>query len=226
MAVLSSNPEGRMPAVVLLSGSGSNFAAIAAAASLDLPIDVRGVISDQPAAFGLTRARALGIPAHVVARTPGADRATHDAALSAAIDALSPALVILAGYMRIFTPSFVEHYAGRMLNIHPSLLPDYKGLNTHQRAIADGVSRHGCTVHFVTPELDGGPLIACAPVPVLANDTPTTLADRVHRVEHKLYPEVIGWYATGRLQLRDDRVALDGKVLTAPIERIYADAQP
>jgi phosphoribosylglycinamide formyltransferase 1 len=225
VAVLSSHPEARMPAVVLLSGSGSNFAAIATAARGGLPIDVRGVISDQPTAFGLERARALGIPAQVVARVLGTDRAAHDAALRAAIDAMNPALVILAGYMRIFTPLFVEHYAGRMLNIHPSLLPAYKGLNTHQRAITDGVSRHGCTVHFVTPELDGGPLIARAPVPVHADDTPTTLAERVHRVEHKLYPEVIGWYATGRLQLQDDQVSLDGKVLTAPIERIYADVQ-
>ena len=142
-----------------------------------------------------------------------------------AIDAHAPALVILAGYMRIFTPEFVAHYADRMLNIHPSLLPAYTGLHTHRRALADGAAWHGCTVHFVTDELDGGPLVAQAPVPVLSDDSEDTLAQRVHRAEHRLYPTVIEWYASGRLRSSGGVVTLDGTALREPVRLEYPDAQ-
>ncbi len=214
-----------MPVVVLLSGSGTNFAAIAAAAgSRALPIEVRAVLSDQPAAAGLVRARALGIPAEAVPAAGFADRERHDAALADRIDAWRPALVLLAGYMRILSTEFVARYADRMLNIHPSLLPEFRGLDTHRRALAAGVTTHGCTVHFVTDELDGGPLVAQAPVPVLPGDSEQSLAARVLRAEHRLYPEVIGWYASGRLRATAGRVTLDGRPLLAPVRLQHLDA--
>jgi len=225
--VSSSTAErgGPLPVVVLLSGTGTNFSAIAAAARTgQLPIDIRAVISDRPAAGGLERARALGIHTEAVPPADYPDRAAHDAALAARIDAHDPALVILAGYMRIFVPAFVAHYTDRMLNIHPSLLPAYRGLHTHRRALADGAREHGCTVHFVVDELDGGPLVAQAPVGVHADDTEDTLAARVHRAEHKLYPTVIGWFTTGRLRSAAGRVSFDGRPLTAPMRLEGLDA--
>ncbi len=212
--------------VVLLSGSGSNFAAIATAARAgDLPIDLMAAVSDRPAAFGLERARTLGIDAIAVSPKDYPDRSTHDRALISAIDQYDPDLVICAGYMRIFTAELVHHYAGRMLNIHPSLLPAYKGLNTHRRALDDGAPKHGCTVHYVTEELDGGPLVGQAEVPVLPGDTEDTLANRVHRAEHQLYPEMIGWHASGRLRLVSGIVHLDGAALLEPVRRSYKNAQ-
>jgi phosphoribosylglycinamide formyltransferase-1 len=225
--VSSSTAEatGRLPVVILLSGSGSNFAAIAAAARAGtLPVEVRAAVSDRPAAFGLERARVLGIPAEAVPVAGFPDRAAHDAALAARIDAYRPALVVCAGYMRIFTPAFVARYADRMLNIHPSLLPEFRGLDTHRRALAAGVRWHGCSVHFVTDELDGGPLVAQAPVLVLPGDTEESLSARVHRAEHKLYPTVIGWYATGRLRSRGGQATLDGAPLMAPVRLENLDA--
>jgi phosphoribosylglycinamide formyltransferase 1 len=218
--VSSSKADGsaRLPVVVLLSGTGTNFSAIAAAARAgQLPIDIRAVLSDRPAAQGLERARALGIPAEAVAFQEYTDRAAHGVALAARIDAYEPALVICAGYMRIFTEPFVTRYAGRMLNIHPSLLPAFKGLDTHERALAAGVHEHGCSVHFVTYDLDGGPLIAQAPVPIMPGDTADSLADRVHRAEHQIYPLVIGWYAAGRLGSEGTLATLDGLPLHQPI---------
>jgi phosphoribosylglycinamide formyltransferase-1 len=215
----------RLPIVILLSGSGSNFAAIAAAARAgSLPVDVRAAVSDRPAAFGLERARALGIPAEAVPAAGYADRAAHDAALADRIDAYRPALVVCAGYMRIFTPAFVTHYADRMLNIHPSLLPEFRGLHTHQRALEARVRWHGCSVHFVTEELDGGPLVAQAPVAVLPGDTVDSLSARVHRAEHKLYPTVIGWFASGRLRSSAGHVTLDGAPLATPVRLENLDA--
>ena len=210
---------------MLLSGEGTNFAAIAkAAASGEIAIDIVSVLSDRPGARGLERARALGLP--TVALSPKAfpDRASHDQALIAAIDAAGAKLVVLAGYMRIFQPAFIARYQGRLINIHPSLLPAYRGLDTHRRAIADGTPWHGCTVHFVTDELDGGPLIAQARVPVLAGDTPESLAARVHAREHVLYPRVIGWYAAGRLRELEGVVWFDGKPLAAPLVLEDTDA--
>ena len=170
--------------VVLLSGSGSNFAAIAAAASAGtLPVEIVGAVSDRPAAFGLERARVLGIAAVAVPPKEYPDRASHDRALLEAIDGFAPDLVVCAGYMRIFSGDFVRHYAGRMLNIHPSLLPAYKGLDTHRRALEDGAAVHGCSVHYVTEELDGGPVVGQASVPVLPGDTTESLAERVHHAE-------------------------------------------
>ncbi|MBS0373361.1 MAG: phosphoribosylglycinamide formyltransferase [Proteobacteria bacterium] len=207
-----------MPIVVLLSGSGSNFAAIAAAAADgSLAVEVRAAISDRPAAFGLERARALGIPAVAVPVADFPDREQHDAALARAIDHYDPALVVCAGYMRIFTTAFVSHYADRMLNIHPSLLPAYRGLHTHRRVLADHGRWHGCSVHFVTEELDGGPLVAQAPVPVLPGDSEASLSARVHRAEHRLYPTVLEWYARGRLRCEHGRAWLDQQPLETPV---------
>ena len=225
MSSSTARAAGPLPVVVLLSGSGSNFAAIAAAARAGtLAIDVRAAVSDRPAAYGLERARALGIPAEAVPVAAYPDRAAHDRALAACIDRYGAQLVVCAGYMRIFSPAFVAHYADRMLNIHPSLLPEFRGLDTHRRALEAKVAWHGCSVHFVTDELDGGPLIAQAPVPVLPGDTVETLSARVHRAEHKLYPTVIGWYASGRLRSSAGQVTLDGQPLTSPIRLEQLDA--
>jgi phosphoribosylglycinamide formyltransferase 1 len=211
--------------VVLLSGSGSNFAAIAAAARAgQLPIDLRAAVSDRPAAYGLERARAVGIAAVTVPTADYPDRAAHDQALIGAIDRHAPDLVVCAGYMRIFTSAFVRHYDGRMLNIHPSLLPSYKGLHTHRRVLLDRGTTHGCSVHYVTEELDGGPVVGQVEVPVLATDTEESLAARVHRAEHRLYPEIIGWHATGRLTFQNATVYLDGAPMTAPVRWSYPDA--
>jgi phosphoribosylglycinamide formyltransferase-1 len=208
----------RLPIAVLLSGEGSNFGAIAAAANAgSLPVDIRLALSDRPAARGLERARALGIRAEALAPGDFRDRTAHDLAMQGRIDAVGARLVVLAGYMRIFDPGFIGHYAGRLLNIHPSLLPAYRGLHTHRRALADGAKWHGCTVHFVTDELDGGPLIAQARVPVRAGDDELRLASRVHTREHELYPQVIGWFARGRLRETNGRAWLDGQPLDAPL---------
>jgi phosphoribosylglycinamide formyltransferase-1 len=212
--------------VVLLSGSGSNFAAIAQAMREgSLPIDIRAAVSDRPAAYGLERARTLEIPAIAVSPRDFPDRLSHDRALMSAIDDHAPDLVVCAGYMRIFSHEFVQHFADRMINIHPSLLPAYKGLHTHRRVLENGDRLHGCTVHYVTEELDGGPLVGQAVVPVLPGDTEETLAARVHRAEHRLYPEIIGWHATGRLKLIGGTIHLDGAPLLQPVRRSYVDAQ-
>ncbi len=214
----------RLPIAILLSGEGTNFAAIAnAARSGALAVDIRLVLSDRPAARGLERARALGLVAKSLAPRDFPDREAHDRALIREIDASGAELVVLAGYMRIFQPVFIARYSTRLLNIHPSLLPLYRGLDTHGRALRDQVGEHGCTVHFVTDELDGGPLIAQARVAVRADDTEASLAQRVHLREHVLYPRVIGWYAAGRLAERDGQAWLDGKALAAPVMLEDAD---
>lgn len=219
-------PARRLPIVVLLSGSGSNFAAIAAAAGNgSLAVDVRAAISDRPAAFGLERARKLGIPGVAVPIADYPDREQHDVGLARAIDHYQPALVVCAGYLRIFSAPFVQHFADRMLNIHPSLLPAYRGLHTHRRVLADRGRWHGCSVHFVTEELDGGPLVAQAPVPVLPDDTEAALSARVHRAEHRLYPTVIGWYASGRLRCEHGRALLDGQPLETPVRLEHLDGE-
>jgi phosphoribosylglycinamide formyltransferase-1 len=217
----------RLPIVVLLSGSGTNFAAIAAAARDGrLPVDIRAVVSDRPAALGLARARELSIATVAVPPAAYSDRAAHDAAIAARIDEFSPALVVLAGYLRILSPSFVARYAGRMLNIHPSLLPEFRGLDTHRRAIDAGAAWHGCSVHFVSDQLDAGPLIAQARVRVLAGDTAESLAARVQAREHTLYPLVVGWFAAGRLGCAGGYAVLDGRPLTAPVLLEDADDAP
>jgi phosphoribosylglycinamide formyltransferase-1 len=176
-----------MPVVVLISGSGSNLQAIIDGMQAgDLPIDIRAVISNRADAYGLERAKAAGIHTEVVSHRDYQGREDFDRALQEAIDAHNPALVILAGFMRILTRDFVEHYLGRMLNIHPALLPLFPGLNTHERALQDEVKEHGATVHFVTTEVDGGPLVLQARVPVHDDDTPEALAARVLEQEHRI----------------------------------------
>ena len=205
--------------VVLVSGSGSNLQAlIDAVAEGRIRGRIAAVLSNNPQAYGLERARRAGIPTEVVDHRDFPSREAFDRALAERIDRYRPDLVILAGFMRILTPDFVRHYQGRMLNIHPSLLPKYRGLDTHARALAAGEREHGVSVHFVTPELDGGPVIAQARVPVLPDDTPETLAARVLEREHRLYPLVTSWYTAGRLALDDDRVLFDGRPLDAPLQ--------
>ncbi len=211
--------ERKLPIVVLISGRGSNLQSIIdQAASGDLPVEIRAVISNQPGVQGLDRAAAAGIETRVLDHGNFPDRESYDRALAELIDSYHPGLVILAGFMRILTPGFVRHYAGRMLNIHPSLLPKFRGLHTHERALEAGEKEHGASIHFVTEELDGGPVFLQAVVPVLPDDTPERLAARVLEQEHRLYPEAIRWFAEGRIRLTEDgRLLLDGKPLDSPV---------
>lgn len=196
--------------VILISGRGSNMEALIAAR---LPVTIAAVISNRSDARGLDTARAAGIATCVVDHKAYGGREAFDAALAEAIDGFSPDLVVLAGFMRILTPGFVERYAGRLLNIHPSLLPAFPGLHTHEQAIAAGVRVHGATVHFVTADLDHGPIVIQAAVPVCPEDTPDVLAARVLREEHRIYPQAVRWFAEGRLRLADGRVVIeDGAV--------------
>ena len=196
--------------VILISGRGSNMVAlIDAAASGALPVRVAAVLANRPDAKGLEVAAAAGVVTRVVDHRLYADRESFDAAMAEAIDAYSPDLVVLAGFMRILSDGFVAHYEGRLINIHPSLLPSFPGLHTHQRALDDGVRVHGCTVHFVTPTLDHGPIVVQAAVPVLDGDDATVLAARVLEQEHRIYPLAVRWFAEGRLRLEDGRVRLD-----------------
>jgi phosphoribosylglycinamide formyltransferase 1 len=202
--------------VVLISGSGSNLQAfIDACRDPAYPCTVAAVISNRAGVPGVERAREAGIPAEVLDHRTFANREEFDAELARRIDAHAPDLVILAGFMRILTPGFVRHYAGRLLNIHPSLLPLYPGLHTHRRALEAGDAEHGATVHFVGDELDGGPAIVQVRVPVLPGDTPETLADRVLEREHLIYPLAARLYAEGRLRLQGGRAELDGSPLPA-----------
>ena len=184
--------------VILISGRGSNMEAILKAR---LPVEIAAVISNEPGAIGLNIAQARGVPTAVIPHRAFAGRAAFDAAVSAEIDRHRPDLIVLAGFMRVLTEGFVKRYLGRMINIHPSLLPSFAGLHTHQRALEAGVRVHGCTVHFVTPSLDSGPIIIQAAVPVLANDNEDTLAARVLAEEHRIYPQAIRWICEGRVQL-------------------------
>jgi phosphoribosylglycinamide formyltransferase-1 len=208
----------RLPVVILISGRGSNMQAIAQrAAGGDVPIDIRAVISDRPEAAGLALAASLGLPTAALSPKTFADRPTYDTALASLAKSYSPQLIVLAGFMRILTPNFIGAFAGRILNIHPSLLPKYRGLHTHRRALEAGDRIHGVSVHFVTEELDGGPVIMQATVPVLASDTEATLSARVQRQEHSIYPQAIDWFARGRLALRGEQPWLDGQALRTPI---------
>jgi len=194
-----------MSVVVLISGRGSNMQAI-----LEAGIPVSAVISNRADAGGLAIAARHGVATGVVEHRRYATREAFDAALAAEIDRHAPRLVELAGFMRVLTAGFVVRYAGRLVNIHPSLLPDFPGLDTHARALAAGVERHGCTVHFVTAALDHGPIIAQASVPVLPGDTADILAARVLREEHLLYPRAIRWFLDGDLVIEGDRVRVKG----------------
>ena len=201
--------------VVLLSGTGSNLQALLDSTGAGNPARIAAVISNRADAFGLQRARDAGIDARVLEHQGFADREAFDAALIELIDQYQPQLVVLAGFMRILSPFFVRHYHGRLLNIHPSLLPRYKGLHTHRRALEAGDTEHGCSVHFVTEELDGGPLVVQAVIPVQSSDTPETLAQRVHVQEHQIYPLAVRWFAEGRVRLGEHGVLLDGQPLAA-----------
>jgi len=202
----------RLPLVALISGRGSNLQSIIdAAGDDDLPVEIRAVLSNEPDAYGLKRARRAGIETRVVNHRDYESRHDFDAALVNVIDGFEPGLVVLAGFMRILTADFVNHYHGRLMNIHPSLLPDFPGVDTHQRALDAGVKEHGASVHFVTPELDGGPVIIQARVPVKKGDDADALAARVLEKEHLIYPRAIKWFAEGRLEIDDKRVLLDGK---------------
>jgi phosphoribosylglycinamide formyltransferase 1 len=191
--------------VVLISGRGSNMRAL-----LEAGLPVSAVISNRADAEGLAAATARGVATRVVEHRSHATREAFDAALADAIDAFTPRLVALAGFMRIFTPGFVSRYDRRMLNIHPSLLPAFPGLHTHERALAAGVKVHGCTVHFVTPELDHGPIVAQAAVPVHAGDDAAALAARVLKQEHIVYPRAVRWFLDGRLALGNGVVHVKG----------------
>jgi phosphoribosylglycinamide formyltransferase-1 len=204
--------------VVLISGRGSNLQAILdQAASGELPVEVAAVISNRPGVHGLERARQAGVPALELDHGNFADRPRFEAALIELIDGYQPDLVVLAGFMRVLTAGFTEHYRGRIFNIHPSLLPKFRGLHTHERAIAAGETEHGASIHFVTAELDGGPVIARARVPILPGDDPDTLAARVLEQEHRLYPRAIRWFAESRLRLEGEQVWFDGQPLAAPL---------
>ncbi len=189
--------------VVLLSGRGSNFKALLDA---DLPVKYTAVISNRPDAAGLDYARRQGISTIALNHRGYPTRETFDEVLAKEIDKAGADLVVLAGYMRILTKEFVQRFEGRLLNIHPSLLPSFPGLRTHESAIAEGIKVHGCTVHFVTPTLDHGPIVIQAAVPVLPDDTPNTLAARVLEQEHRIYPQAVRWFAEGRLVISDGLV--------------------
>jgi phosphoribosylglycinamide formyltransferase 1 len=197
--------------VILISGRGSNMEAIVRAQQAEgWPARIAAVISNKPDAAGLAFAQSHGIPTAVVDHKAHASRAAFDAALQDVIDGFQPDLVVLAGFMRILTAPFVEHYAGRMLNIHPSLLPLFRGTHTHRQALDAGVRLHGCTVHYVVPELDAGPIVAQAAVPVRSGDDPDSLAARVIVQEHRLYPAALALVAGGRARLDGDRVLFVG----------------
>jgi len=202
--------------VVLISGSGSNLQALIDSIAHDgNPARIAAVICNRAGAYGLERAKQAGIATSLLDHKQFDGREAFDAALIQAIDAHQPDLVVLAGFMRILTPGFVQHYAGRLLNIHPSLLPKHKGLHTHQRALEAGDSEHGCSVHFVTEELDGGPMVVQAVLPVMADDTAESLASRVHQQEHLIYPLAVRWFAEGRLRLGAQGAMLDDQPLPA-----------
>ncbi|MBI1620296.1 phosphoribosylglycinamide formyltransferase [Aquamicrobium zhengzhouense] len=196
---------------VLISGRGSNMLAlIDAAGDPNFPAEIVGVISDNPDAMGLTTAASQGISTASFSRSSYASKEAHDAAIDAELTRLKADIVCLAGYMRLLTPDFASKWAGKIINIHPSLLPLFKGLDTHNRAIESGMRVHGCSVHFVTPELDDGPVIAQAVVPILPGDDSDTLAARVLTVEHKLYPLAVRMLATGKVRMQGDKAILSG----------------
>jgi len=206
-----------LPVVVLISGNGSNLQAlIDGQRAGSLPIEIRGVVSNRADAYGLERARSAGIETRVLKHRGYPDREAYDSALLEAVRAFSPGLVVLAGYMRILSPDFVAPLEGRLINIHPSLLPAFRGLHTHERALEAGLAEHGCSVHFVIPELDAGPVIVQARVPVLADDTAESLARRVQAQEHRIYPLAVRWIAEGRAEMRDRVLYLDGTPRPTP----------
>ena len=207
--------------VVLISGNGSNLQSIIDHISLgQINGKIRAVISNVPDAFGLERAAKARIPTEVVDHTEFEERDEFDRDLARKIENFSPDLIVLAGFMRLLGERFVKHYDGRMLNIHPSLLPKYPGMRTHKKALKKADETHGATVHFVTPEMDAGPIVIQGVVNVLEGDTEDDLKKRVFKEEHVIYPLAIGWFAEGRLSMQDDVALWDGAPLQTPILRI------
>jgi len=207
--------------VVLISGSGSNLQAIIDAISAGkLHANIAAVISNRPGVKGLQRAEQADIPAETLDHTQFESRESFDQQLMLRIDQYQPDLVVLAGFMRILTDDFVNHYVNRMLNIHPSLLPEFRGLNTHQRALEAGVKQHGVSVHYVSNELDGGPLVLQAVIDVLADDNVESLQQKIHQQEHIIYPMVIEWIAQQRLEVINQQVHLDKQALETPAKWI------
>lgn len=213
--------------VVLISGGGTNLQAlIDAAATGELDIDIRSVISNRPSAYGLERARNAGISGQCIDHRQYADRTAFETSLAAAIDTNQPELVVLAGFMRILGDDFVNRYSSRMINLHPSLLPDFPGLNTYERALQSGVKQHGASIHFVTPELDGGPVISQITIPVLDDDSASDLQQRLAPLEHRLVVYTVDLFADRRLQCIDNRVIFDGEPLQQPLRLNYDPDSP
>jgi phosphoribosylglycinamide formyltransferase-1 len=220
---LSGSP--RQPIVILISGRGSNMRAlIERSRAADAAYSVAAVLSDRADAGGLEVARQFGVDARAVPRPAGSERAGYDRVLAAAVTEYSPSLIVLAGFMRILSAEFVERFAGRILNIHPSLLPKYAGLHTHRRALEAREAEHGVTVHFVTEQLDGGPPVIQARVPILPGDTETTLSQRVLIQEHIIYPLAVNWFCQGRLRCEAGKAQLDGRPLLKPVQ--IGDLEP
>lgn len=216
-----STPRKRV--VVFISGGGSNMLALVAAAkAADFPAKIVGVISDKADAGGLAKAADEGIPAFAFVRKDYASKEAHEAAIFEALDTLSPDILCLAGYMRLLSATFIQRYEGRMINIHPSLLPLFPGLHTHQRAIDAGMRIAGCTVHFVTEGMDEGPVIGQAAVPVLSGDTADTLAGRVLTVEHQLYPQALRLFAEGKVRMEDGKAVGTGAGAAAGTDRVIS----
>lgn len=211
----------RLPIAVLISGNGSNLQAIIDAIQTGLPVEIQAVISNQPEAFGLTRAEKAGIPTHVIPHRAYGTREAFEDALDACLKHYAPTLIVLAGFMRRLTAPFVARHLGAMINIHPSLLPKYPGLDTHARALAAQDTHHGASIHFVTPEVDGGPIICQSTLDIAPDDTPGTLQKRVQVLEHVMYPQVLDWFAHGRLRLADGAVLFDNRPL--PPEGVQLD---
>ncbi|MEN8132243.1 MAG: phosphoribosylglycinamide formyltransferase [Pseudomonadota bacterium] len=204
--------------VALISGGGTNLQAIIdACASDQINAKIEAVISNQADAYGLQRAAKASIPTEIIDHVLFEDRASFDRELKRRVAAYQPDLIVMAGFMRILTTDFIDPFLGRIMNIHPSLLPKYRGLHTHRRALEAGDKQHGCSIHFATNELDGGPVILQATVPVLEGDTPDTLASRVLKKEHIIYPLSIRWFCEGRIAMRDNRINMDGRTLRKPL---------
>ena len=204
--------QAKKNAVILISGSGSNLQAfIDQVSANELDLNISLVISNKADAFGLKRASNAGIATDCINHRDYASRLEFDQALMARIDQATPDIVILAGFMRILTPEFVNHYANRLVNIHPSLLPKYPGVDTHQRAIDAGDQWHGASIHFVVPEVDAGPIILQGQLAIGSGDTPESLQQRIHKIEHKLYPLAVKWFTQGRLSLSNGKILLDGE---------------
>ena len=215
---MMADPAPQPKIVVLASGSGTNLQAlIEATRERDFPGEIIAVGSNRPGAFALERAAQANIPTFVIDHTKSDSREAFDASLMAELHRHNPDVIVLAGFMRILTPDFVRAFRGRMLNIHPSLLPAYTGLNTHKRVLEAGDKVHGVSIHFVTEELDGGPVIAQSEIRVNDDDTPESLAERVQQQEHLLYPIVLRWFCEGRIQLSADGVDFDGSRLPSPM---------